>query len=400
MDGGSTTVYRLSGPALRGAAVDERSTFQIGSVTKTFTATALAEMVQSGAVSLSDPIGKYFPPGTTAPEYNGQPIALLNLAEQNSALPRLPANLSPTDEANPYAGYGTAQLYGFLSSYQLTRAPGAQYEYSNLGVGLLGDLLAREANETYPELIERAVLQPLGLSGTTARGTAATRTRLVQGYAEDGTPQPPWDFDALAAAGSIESDLHDMLIYLHANMTPPQSAIGRAMTFAQQPRVPIGLNGILQIGLVWNTNMRSGITWHNGETGGYHAFVGFDRAGRGVVLLANVADSDLDALAVHILAPYVPAPIARTYEPSPYAGRYPLTPAFAIRIFQSGGKLYEQATAQEAAELTRVSGQTFAVQGVDATITFELDAHGNATGLTLHQNGANLHAPKQAAGPP
>jgi serine-type D-Ala-D-Ala carboxypeptidase/endopeptidase len=138
----------------------------------------------------------------------------------------------------------------------------------------------------------------------------------VPGYATDGSPEPPWDIGAFGAAGSIESDLHDMLVYLKANMAAPDGVVGKAMASAQKPRFPIGLGGILRIGLVWQTNTRSGITWHNGETGGYHAFIGFDRAaGQGVVVLANVADMEIDQLAVYALAPYIPAPIPVTPRP-------------------------------------------------------------------------------------
>jgi D-alanyl-D-alanine-carboxypeptidase/D-alanyl-D-alanine-endopeptidase len=399
IDNGKTSVYTLVGTNAK--PVHERSTFQIGSVTKTFTATALASMVNAGEVSLNDPISKYLPPGVKAPSFNGKQITLLNLAEQNSGLPRLPDNLPEANPMNPYADYSPALLANFLSNYKLTRAPGAQYEYSNLGVGLLGDLLAARAHTTYAELVEHRVLRPLGMTHTVVIGSPATRSLLVPGYAPDGTPEPAWDLGELAAAGSIESSLHDMLLYLHANMSPPKTALGKAMALAQEPRYPIGPNGILKIGLVWNTNSNSGITWHNGETGGYHSFIGWDPQGHGVVLLANVADADLDTLAVHILAPLlVPAPVARVLEPSPYAGVYPLTPAFSITVFKSGGKLFVQGTAQPAIEIALVSDQTYAVQGVDARVTFDVDAKGNVTGSTLRQNGVDQHATKTATKPP
>lgn len=395
VEGDQTAVYAANGAAA--GSPDERTIFQIGSITKTFTATLLSQMVQSGQVALDDPISKYLPPGVSAPSYGGKPITLLTLAEQTSGLPRMPPNLTPQSMSNPYAAYTAKELFAALPQTHLTRAPGAEYEYSNYAVTLLGQLLADRARSSYADLIATRILRPLHMNDTTVVGTQASRVMLAPGYAADGTPEPAWDFGALGAAGSIESDMHDMLIYLKANLAAPAGVLGPAMANAQLPRVASGLNGIMRIGLIWQTNVRSGITWHNGQTGGYHSFIGFDRRARhGVVVLTNVSDMNVDQLAVHVLAPYIPAPAppasAAPKEPSPYNGVYPLSSSFAITIFKSGGKLYAQATAQPAFELTASGPNAYRTIGVDALITFDVDAKGNATGLTLHQNGLDQHA--------
>jgi serine-type D-Ala-D-Ala carboxypeptidase/endopeptidase len=394
VDGADTAVYAANGTAA--PVPNERTIFQIGSITKTFTATLLAEMVGAGEVALDDPISKYLPAGVSAPLFHGTAITLRTLAQQTSGLPRLPPNFAPRDMANPYADYTVAKLYDGLSQTHLARAPGEQYEYSNFGVMLLGQLLANRAHSSYPDLVESRILRTLRMNDSTAAGTSVSRATLAPGYATDGTMQPPWDSGSLGGAGSIESDVHDMLIYLKANLAAPAGALGAAMASAQKPRVGIGLNGVLRIGLIWMTNTDSGITFHNGETGGYHAFIGFDRAAdRGAVVLANIADMDIDQLAVHVLAPYVPAPspaAASAKEPSRYNGVYQLSPSFAITVYKSGGKLYAQGTGQQALELAPAGDHAFSVIGVDARITFDVDAKGNVTGLTLHQNGIDQRA--------
>lgn len=401
---GATRIYTAGSLGAGAPELDQNTVFQIGSVTKTFTATLLALMSQSGQVKLSDPIAKYLSPGVRAPSYNGNAITLLDLAEQNSGLPRLPSNLTAANPVNPYAAYTPQMLDSFLSSYSLTRAPGAQYEYSNLGVGLLGDLLARRAGVSYGTLVQSRVLRPLGMTQTSVSPTAAMQTHFAPGHTIDGNLQQPWTFGELGAAGAIDSTLHDMLIYLHANMAkPPSTKIEKAMAFAQQPRFPIGLNGAMKIGLVWQTNVMSGITWHNGETGGYHAFMGFNKSkGFGIVLLTNIADESADTVAVHILAPNAVA--APTPQPAAvdvplstlqrYVGTYQLTPAFDLVVTVKDGKLYEQATGQDAFQLYPSSPTTFYLKVVDAQITFNLDASGNVTSLTLHQGGANRTAAK------
>ena len=116
---------------------DAEAIYEIGSISKVFTATLLADMVNRGEVALAEPIAKFLPKTVKVPERNGKQITLQDLATHKSALPRLPTNLQPKDPTNPYADYTVDNLYAFLNSHTLTRDIGAQEEYSNLGVGLL-----------------------------------------------------------------------------------------------------------------------------------------------------------------------------------------------------------------------------------------------------------------------
>ena len=117
----------------------------------------------------------------------------------------------------------------------------------------------------------------------------------------------------LAGAGALYSDMHDMLAYLQANMTAPSGPLGPAMAMAQAPRSVDGSpNGETKSGLIWVVNVGNGNTFMNGETGGYHSFMLFNRdANTGIVVLANVADANVDTLALHVLYPtLVAAPVS------------------------------------------------------------------------------------------
>jgi len=396
VSGGQVTTYTAG---ITPTGLDERTEFQIGSITKTFTATLLALMVRDGSVKLDDPIGKYLAPGVTAPTFQGRPIRLIDLAEQNSGLPAIPDNLGATSLDDPYATYTPAKLHAFLSSYRLTREPGTQYEYSNTGVGLLGDLLAARAKTSYGDLLETHVFHPLGMQDTAIDLSAEQRARLAPGFNIDNDPQQPWDFAELAGAGALYSDMHDMLIYLRANMAAPAGKLGPDMAFAQQPRFPIAFDGVVKIGLVWMTNEKSGITWHNGQTGGYHAFIAFNRAAQtGVVVLANVADTNLDALGTHALAPYFPVPAARAAIALPpeamdrLTGIYQLAPGVTITIAREGARLTAQVSGQQPYMIYASSPTSFFFRVVDAQLTFDVDVQGRATRVTLHQNGHDIPA--------
>lgn len=250
--------------------------YEIGSITKTFTATLLAQAVLFGRVTLDTPVAQLLP-DFKIPSRGGKEITLDDLATQHSGLPRMPANFLPKNPANPYADYDAAKLKAFLAGYELGRDPGAAYEYSNLGFGLLGYALAQLKRTTYRAMTEAEILKPLGMTMSGTALTEAMRAHLAPGHLYTGEAANNWDFDALAGAGAIRSTVNDMLRYLKANMGIEQSPLAAAMKLAQQPRRAMG--GTNRIGLAWITTDK-GIVWHNGQTGGYRSFLGFTADGR------------------------------------------------------------------------------------------------------------------------
>lgn len=391
VDGDKSRVYAY-GRLADGKAPDADTVFEIGSVTKTFTATLLAEAVESGRDTLDEPVAKLLP-GFSIPSRGGKQITLGNLAEQRSGLPRLPTNLHPADPGNPYAGYGAAQLKAFLADYQLPRDPGSQYEYSNLGVGLLGYALARQRGTTYGKLLQGEVLRPLGMTRTGVTITPAMHAHLALGHGASGKPTENWDLDVLAGAGALKSTGADMLRYLEANMGLAKTPLDAAMRFAQRPRVAVGKNE--KIGLVWMTrhDPDGDVVWHNGMTGGYASFMGFTADGkRGVVVLANMQDS-VDALGFAALLPDAKLPPpekAVTLAPpalEDYTGSYRLAAHFILTIRRKGDQLYAQATGQGALPIFPSARDEFFARIENIRISFRRGKDGKVTGLVLHQNG-------------
>jgi CubicO group peptidase (beta-lactamase class C family) len=141
--------------------VDGDTVYEIGSITKVFTSLLLADMVERGEVAVDDPVAKYLP-GVKVPERNGKRITLHDLSTHRSALPRMPANFPAKNPTNPYVDYPVVRLYEFLSSHALRRDIGAEYEYSNLGAGLLGHALARRAGMSYESVLRERVARRAG----------------------------------------------------------------------------------------------------------------------------------------------------------------------------------------------------------------------------------------------
>ena len=393
-------------PPADGRAVDGDTVFEIGSVTKTFTATLLADMVKRGLVRLDDPVAKYLPKGVKVPSRGGKEITLLDLATHRSGLPRMPANFNPADPDNPYADYTAAKLFEFLANYALTRDIGASYEYSNLGAGLLGEALARKAGKSYEALLAERIFRPLEMNSTGIVLRPEMAARLAMGHSQLLTPVKNWDMDALAGAGAIRSTVNDMLNYVAAYMGLKPSPLAAAMAMARQDRKDTTIPD-MRIGLAWHLMKRPDtvIVWHNGGTAGYHSFVGFDvKKGMGIVVLSNSAN-DIDNIGLHFLDERIPlAKIEYRKERKEialapalldaYVGEYQLAPTFVLTVTKEGNLLFGQATGQPRIRLHPEAETEFFLTEVDAQISFVKDAAGKVTHLILHQGGQNMRGDK------
>ena len=383
-----------------GRKLDEQSVFEIGSITKVFTGILLADMVLRGEVRLDQPIAELLPATVKVPSRNGKVITLGNLSMQNSGLPRLPSNMAPKDPTNPYADYTVANLYEFLSGHELRRDPGVQYEYSNLGVGLLGHALALKAGKSYEALVKERILDPLGMKNTAITLSKDMRAHLAEGHDGEGKVVPNWDLPTIAGAGALRSTLADMRRFIAAAASPPNNAIGKAIAMAIEPRYTV--NQSLTMGLNWHRIAMAGdtIVWHNGGTGGYRTFIGFNtRTKASVVTLAN-SSSDLDDISRHLLIPAFPlATYVKHVEIKlpvdtlrGYVGKYRLAPGFEISITEENGALYGQATNQPRFQLFPEAMDRVFFRVVEAQLEFGRDSSGKVVDVTLVQNGARQRA--------
>ncbi len=385
--------------------VDGDTIFEIGSITKAFTGELLAEMAGKGEVKLDDPVANFLPGTVKVPERGGKKITLLDLATQTSGLPRLPDNMAPADGANPYADYTVEQLYAFLSGHTLTRDIGSKYDYSNLGMGLLGHALALKAGKSYEALVIERLCKPLGMANTAITISKEGQKKLATGHSKMGKPVANWDLPTLAGAGALRSSVNDMLKFVSANMKLDNASLKAAFEASHKAQRDVGSG--TKIGLGWHIYTRYGteIIWHNGGTGGYRSFAGFDKQRqRGVVVLSN-SENDIDDIGLHLLEPkYALAKVdtIKVRETVPvkaetlakYVGRYQLNPSFFFNIRRHADHLQVQLTGQSYLNIFPESETKFFCDVVDAQISFQADAQGKTKSLTLHQNGANQVAKK------
>jgi CubicO group peptidase (beta-lactamase class C family) len=264
------------------------SIFEIGSITKVFTATLLADMARDGLLALDDPVAKHMP---AAPPVRGRAITLEDLACHRSGLPRLPKGLLRTaltrDRRDPYAAIDTAWLDAAIARTKPRWEPGRRVAYSNYGAALLGYALARRAVTGYDELVRERICLPLGLRDT---GTAVDGGRLAAGHTRLGRPTSHWHVDALAGAGALRSTVTDLLTFLRLQAGEPPGPLAEA---ARETQVLRARRGTIGFGLGWmllpsGRRLPFDVLFHEGGTGGFRSAAAVAPERRlGVVLLSS-----------------------------------------------------------------------------------------------------------------
>jgi CubicO group peptidase (beta-lactamase class C family) len=385
--------------------VNQATLFEIGSISKLFVNLLLAQMVLDGTVKLDDPAANYLPQGTKLPEFKGQKITLRHLATHRAGLPSIPPTLGMINPLDPYEGFGAEPFYAFLAAFPLLEAPGTRFQYSNMSTTLLAEAISHTAGNPYAELVTERILMPLGMTETAL--VPVDPSRFASGHDQSGQTVPHWTFDIFAPAGAYISSAADLVRFATAVSNQRGTSLDKAFALMLEELQPADTPN-MQIGLGWMVlDHPSGTTiWHNGKTGGFNSFIGFDRdSGKAAVVLANaVTTTGIEDIGFHLIdpnAPLAPQPKPRqevTINPailSNYIGTYELGPEFSIAVTAEDGQLFVQASGQDRFPAFAESDTKFFLKIVDAQISFELGPDGKVERLVLHQNGQDIEGRKQ-----
>ena len=383
--------------------VNGDTVFDVGSITKVFTALLLADMARHGEVSIDDPAAKYLDAKKVKlPERGGKQITLVDLATHTSGLPLRPTNLVSKDPNDKYRGYTADLMCECLSSFTLPTDIGTKYEYSNLGYGLLGHVLEKRMGATYPELVESRITQPLEMKDTRIDLTPAMKSRMAVGYNSELMPIPgEWRFGALQSAGAFSSTANDLLKFLAAFLGSKQVPLLSAMKSMLDTRRSGGMQPSTQIALAWNVYVdgEQEVVWKNGSVGGYRSFIGFDPKARiGVVALANAQTAvGADDIGLHLLDERIPVDL---HIPKPhkeislrpeildrYTGRYQFSPTDIMTVTREGNHLVGQLLDGQRFEMFAEGKHDFFMKIADAQVTFESSSKGPGKVAVWHQGG-------------
>lgn len=372
--------------------------FEIGSVTKVFTALLMTLMVSRGEAALDDPVEKLLPPGVKIPERNGRKITLFDLATHTSGLPFMPDAL-PDSDATDTAG----RLYRFLAGYELKRDIGSVWDYSNLGYWLLGEALAARAGAPFKSLLHARVIAPLGLKSTAFEASPAMKTRLASGH--DASLQSAASFAEMPvygdmpAAGGLLSTVNDLSRLVSLVMTGAQGPLAGALALSLEARRPGG-RPELQQALGWSV-IRDGdatLIFRDGGTLGFASCVVWDVTKRvGAVVLSNQIASVSD-LARRLVQPDFPLEtpsITKTRTEialsvaalDRYAGRYEAADEGVFTVVREDTFLTFEAPGEWGLPKLRLrpeSAQDFFVNELPLRVTFESDTAGAVTGALIY----------------
>jgi D-alanyl-D-alanine-carboxypeptidase/D-alanyl-D-alanine-endopeptidase len=380
-------------------AVDGSTVFEIGSVTKIFTALLLAEFVRRGEVSLSDPAAKYLPASIKIPERAGKEITLLDLATHTSGLPFMPP--LPDSSAVAANAYSRADLYGFLANFTLTQDIGTQWDYSNFGYWLIGEVLAARGGSDYEQLLMKRVIIPLGMRSTAFAASSPMKARLAIGHYASSQPADSMlsfpGYSLMAAAGGLLSTVDDLL-------TIPSIALGyRSSPFAVliantlSSRRATPTKGVEQA-LGWTVleDREGRLIFRDGGTFGYASDVIWDPMKRiGVVVLSNHVQSVSD-IARHLVRPDFPLdkpPVTRHTEVpldlatlGSYAGKYENADEGIFELRLDGNFLTLLAPSEwglPALRLHAESALNFFANELPVLVTIQMGNDGRAAGMVV-----------------
>ena len=261
---------------------NHQSVFEIGSLTKVFTATILSNLVLEGKIKLDDNINDYI----ENPIKNSTKISFKQLANHTSGLPKMPSNLKYSDKKNKFKEYNTLKLEEYLqNNLKLSFDAGKQSNYSNIGVGVLGYTLTKVSNFNYSNLLDNYIFSKYNMQKTTVKRKNISNY-LIKGLDVNGNETPNWDLASLTPAGGILSSTEDLSNFAIAQFNPTN----KELKLTQQKTFQIDKNTYR--GLGWKIHNYSDNKWlsHNGKTGGYTSSILLDIENKnGVIILTNIS---------------------------------------------------------------------------------------------------------------
>lgn len=366
--------------------------FRLASITKTFTATAILQLLEKEKLSLDDPAVRWIP---TAHE-SWKPVTIRHLLSHTGGVPSYTS--LPGFSTRQRIAATPAEIISTVKDNPLEFAPGAKYNYSNSGYVILGIVLEAVTGKPYATLLKDAIFDPAGMSDSGYDDSAAILKRRASGHASNGNNAPPIDMSFPFSAGALYSTTGDLFKYDRA-LAAGKLLSAKTLDLAATPVLG-------NYGLGWVSITRDGrrSVGHAGGINGFSTiFLRFPATAATVILLSNQEGPPVDphawnvARLLHGEKPPVPRKeIPMTPESfDPFTGEYRFSPAFSMKVRRDGTRFLTQATNQREIEVFPMSPDTFCPKVMDAEIQFVRDPAGNVTHLVLRQGGREMKALKE-----
>lgn len=275
--------------------------FEIGSITKTFTAYVLLSVLKDHSISDTAGILPYLPDSVKQNKAL-EKISFLKLMNHTSGLPRLPENMILKEgDLQPYDMYHSGLLFEYLK--KVNPANSKKSVYSNLGMALAGVLAERIAGIPYAELLDKYIFLPFKI--VSPEKSIAASNNKSQGYLDDTTKTGYWNMNVMAPAGGLKCNATEMLRYLSCMSKPFDKRSQAIIDTLLQPTA--SLSNTMQVCRAWHTLQQKDapvIYWHNGGTYGFSTFTAFLKGSdQSVIIVMNRFNSNniTDKLGISVM---------------------------------------------------------------------------------------------------
>ncbi|MEZ4918175.1 MAG: serine hydrolase domain-containing protein [Saprospiraceae bacterium] len=281
--------------------------FEIGSITKTFTASLVMKLQEAGSLSLDHPLQKYLPVEMVQDSFQGKTITLKHVIMHTSGLSSGPSSFTlPYLKAlifspkNPNRNFKAKHYYRYLKKFTLDYEPGQNWDYNNAGYGLLGEIICNLDGMSWEESVKKNIFDPLGMHNSYFKIDKGNKNQFIEGLTSNGKKSKPWEMHFINSAGAIKSTLNDMIRYASVQL----ESSSEQLSFLKETHDPVDFSVKMPDGKLWKGNAmglgwwhnlednQNTFIWHAGSSGGYTAFVGFSKLkGKAVVILSNISSS-------------------------------------------------------------------------------------------------------------
>ncbi|MFT5284871.1 MAG: D-alanyl-D-alanine-carboxypeptidase/D-alanyl-D-alanine-endopeptidase [Planctomycetota bacterium] len=380
---------------------DGRTIFEIGSITKTFTALAFAAEVERSSITLETTLNELVPSHCQLPR-SEKPVRLIDLATHTAGFPSIPSNLArdATRFLIDYSDFGEAQLHSFMRSFSSLSDPGERYLYSNAGYGILGWALAHHSNQSVEQMLIKSVCHPLQMLNTRFRIPTAGQIHAAPGHDSNGDVVPRTEYGSLDACGELTSTADDLARYLAVLLAPSRTQnepLRRALTNAT--RVHFKSNAKYDLGLAWHFPVAGSAFFHDGRTDGHSAFIFVDREHQTAgIVLANGSTERIGEFGVlfqqllngeQIDPPKLRVPLQlSSAQLSILTGHYRSPLGFELSVTLENGRLYTEQIRQPAVRLLAAAPNRFYAIDQLTEFSFELGEQDQSpSSLTVRKNG-------------
>lgn len=324
---------------------DGNTMYELGSVGKLFTTLIMADMGLKKELDYNAPIAQYLPKTVKIPSKKGKEITALHLSTHRSGLPRMPYNMDPNDFDNPMADYTIEQLYENLANTELRSEIDTRWAYSNVGYGLLGQVLIEASGKNFETLLKQHITAPLKMKNTVVTLTPTHKKNMAAPHFQYDHQTKNWQNDGLSGAGCVLSNVNDMLTFIAANVGLIKMDLSTAMelTHAKQGKKD-GNDGFITMGWTIMNENKEHLLWKDGATGGYRTFIGIDKKNKyGVIILSNSGTSPVTDFGLHLLD--------STYQLTDYQHKWHLLDTISTTVktkgVNAGISLYQKLKAEK-----------------------------------------------------